>query len=113
MKMKVDEIRQSERRKVLENDRKIMSSYLDHARASADDDRGGRFATESKTTVVGAAPITYPQQPSTSPANQMAMMPDEPLIDGTGEGNRLGYAIDRPDAPPPEASVVRKGLRRI
>ena len=24
----------------------------------------------------------------------------EPLIDGSGEGERLGYEIDRPDAPP-------------
>jgi hypothetical protein len=84
--MKVDEISQAERRKVIENDRKVMSSYLDHARASADDERGGKFGAAAPTrTVIGTAPIAYPQQPSTSPSNQMAMMPDEPP---------LGYSVN-------------------
>jgi hypothetical protein len=119
------DISQAERRRVLANDRKVAeerrhSTFLDHARASADDDRGGRFALSgSSVTVIGASPShEYPQQPSTAPSNQMAMMPDEPLIDGRGEGNVLGYEIDRPDAPAsPETNgdgaVVRKGLRRL
>jgi hypothetical protein len=109
---KADEISQAERRKVMENDRKLMSTYLSHAQASANDDRGGRFATQSKTT--GAAPPEYPRQPLTAPSNQMAMMPPEPLIDGRGEGLTLGFAIDRPNAAAPEPSgEVRKGWRRL
>jgi hypothetical protein len=78
--MKVDEISQSQRRKVLENDRKILSSYLDHAQASADADRGGRFAAIGKTTVTGAGPIQYPRLPLNSPSNQAAMTPQEPSL---------------------------------
>jgi hypothetical protein len=110
-----DEFSQSLKRKILAEDRERISTLLDHANASADDTAGGRFGAAAPTrTVIGTAPIAYPQQPSTAPSNQMAMMPDEPLIDGRSEGNTLGYEIDRPDAPPPpEASVVRKGLRRM
>jgi hypothetical protein len=117
-----DEISQALRRQVLANDRKIaaerkLSTYLDHSQASANDDRGGRFAVRSPTTVVGAAPIAYPTQPPTAPSNQMAMMPPEPSIDGTGEGLTLGYGIDRPDAPPSEPSgdggLRRRGWRRL
>jgi hypothetical protein len=80
------EISQSERRKVMENDRKIMSSYLEHARASAEDDRQGRFGAINKTTVTGADPaVAVPRQPETAPSNQMAMMPDEPP---------LGYSVN-------------------
>jgi hypothetical protein len=80
------EFSQSQKRKILAEDRDRMASYLDHARASADDDRGGRFAAASPNrTVIGTAPIAYPQQPSTSPSNQMAMMPDEPP---------LGYSVN-------------------
>jgi hypothetical protein len=39
----------------------------------------------------------------------MAMMPDEPLIDGRGEGHVLGYEIDRPDAGSPSIPVVVEG----
>jgi hypothetical protein len=86
------DISQAERGRVLANDRKVAeerrhSTFLDHARASADDDRGGRFALSgSSVTVIGASPShEYPQQPSTAPSNQMAMMPDE---------SRLGYSVN-------------------
>jgi hypothetical protein len=104
--MKEDEVSQSERRRVFENDRitaleRRLSTYHAVAQGSIDDERQGRFAAVGKVTVTGAGPThQYPTQPLTAPSNQMAMMPDEPLIDGTGEGNRLGYAIDRPEGSP-------------
>jgi hypothetical protein len=93
-----DDIPQSERRRIMADDRRGRT-YMGHAMVSADDERGGRFALSGNvTSVTGSSPgPIYPPQPSTSPANQMAMMPDEPLIDGRGEGSVLGYAIDKPD----------------
>jgi hypothetical protein len=114
---KADEITMAEKRRIISEERR-HSTYLDHSRASADDLAGGRFAKHNPTTVVGASSVSYPTQPETSPSNQLAMMPEEPLIDGTGEGNVLGYAIDRPGeaaAPEPagDGGLRRKGLRRI
>jgi hypothetical protein len=74
---------------------RIKTTYLDHATAYIDEDRGGRYsAAREPARVIGAAPISYPMLPQGSPANQAAMVPDEPLIDGSGEGVRLGYRID-------------------
>jgi hypothetical protein len=90
-----DEISQAEKRRILANDRKVMSSYLAHAQANVDDDRGGRFAAVGKAaTVTGTSPgPIYPRLPPTSPWHSNPM-PPEPFIDGTGEGNRLGYSVD-------------------
>jgi len=107
-----DQFSQSFKRKILAEDRERMSSYLDHARASADDLAGGRFAKVNPTTVTGTSPISYPAQPPGSPWAKDEM-PPEPLIDGTGEGNRLGYAIDRPDAPEASGDRPKSRLRRI
>jgi hypothetical protein len=63
-----DEISQREKRRILAEDRQVRTTYLHHAESSIDDDRGGRFAAiEKSATVVGASPISYPQQPSNSP----------------------------------------------
>src|SRR6266478_3937257 len=91
----VNDASQATRREVLQNDRLIRNTYLSHTESFIDDDRGGRYSAEGKpSTVVGSGPVSYPQLPPTSPANQAAMVPDEPLIDGTGEGLRLGYRVD-------------------
>jgi hypothetical protein len=88
------DITQKQKRETLENDRKIMSNYLDHANSSVNDERGGRWAAASPTrTVIGTAPAVYPRQPETSPANQAALAgSDEPplgidvnAIEPTGE----------------------------
>jgi len=82
---KADEISQAERRRILENDRKVPgSTFFAHARASADDERGGRFAAAGKQTVIGISPISYPQMPEGNPWR------DDPV---PSEGPR-GYAID-------------------
>jgi hypothetical protein len=75
-----NESSQSERKRALENDRRVHSSYLSHAQASIDEDRGGRYAaTGQPATVVGASPIRYPQQPSNSPWARDSV-PDEPAL---------------------------------
>jgi hypothetical protein len=42
--MDADEISQAVKRAILENDRKVGSTYHGHAIASADDTMGGRYA---------------------------------------------------------------------
>jgi hypothetical protein len=94
-----DLISQAERRRIIANDRRVRAAATFHsmAQSSLDDERGGRYATEgSKATVVGASPVGYPAQPANSPWASNPY-PDEPLIDGRGEGTTLGYEIDRPD----------------
>jgi hypothetical protein len=78
-----------ERRETLENDRKVReeaSTMFDHARSSADDDRGGRFAGVNPTMVVGSTPgPIYPRLPSSSPWHGPDPVPIEPS---------LGYSVD-------------------
>jgi hypothetical protein len=78
--MPADEISQAERRRVLENDRRVLATYHGVAQTSVDDDRGGRYAKVITTTVIGASPINYPRQPGSSPANQAALAGDEPPL---------------------------------
>src|SRR5262249_16236682 len=71
-------------------------TYQGHAINSADDERGGRFAYSGNSpTVTGSTPgPIYPRQPAGSPWAKDEC-PPEPLIDGRGEGNILGFEIDR------------------
>jgi hypothetical protein len=41
-----------------------------------------------------ASPLAYPAMPADSPWGG-ARLPDEPLVDGTAEGNTLNYPINR------------------
>jgi hypothetical protein len=93
-----DDIPQSERRRIMAEERRGRT-YQGHAINSADEDRGGRFAfSGGSTTVTGSNPMGWPKMPE---GNFWAKneMPPEPLIDGTGEGNVLGYRIDDMTAP--------------
>ena len=75
-----DDIPQSERRKVIENDRKVHATYHSVAQSAVDEDRGGRFAySGSSTTVVGSSPVSYPQQPTGSPWAKDECPPEPPL----------------------------------
>jgi hypothetical protein len=74
-----DEISQAERRRILAEDRKART-YFSEAQASLDDNRGGRFAVTRPTTVIGSSPIQYPRLPGTAPANQAALVGDEPTL---------------------------------
>jgi hypothetical protein len=77
-----DEISQAERRLIMADERRGRT-YNGHA---LDDelDLGGRFAKVNTTTVVGAGPVSYPQQPQGSPWHSDAC-PPEPA---------LGFSVD-------------------
>jgi hypothetical protein len=100
-----DEISQAERRRIMADDRRGQT-YQGHAINDAELNLGGRFAQVQPTSVTGANPgSVYPRQPSTSPWYCDPVGP-EPLIDGRGEGDKLGFAIDRPDAASTTAAPV-------
>jgi hypothetical protein len=105
-----DEISQAERRRIMIEERRLRT-YHGHAEACLDAERQGRFATLDKPIVTGAdAGSAFPQMDSGPWAKNE--LPDEPLVDGRGEGNVTGYLIDRPDTPPPspeDGDVVGDG----
>jgi hypothetical protein len=91
-----DEISQAERRRIMAEERR-GKTYMGQA-MGADFDLGGRFAKVHSTTVTGLTPgSVYPRMPEGNPWATNPY-PEEPLIDGRGEGDKLGYEIDRPDA---------------
>ena len=104
----------SERLRTLLSDKDLLrqrqglNTYRAYAEASADEERGGRFAALSKPQIVGASPVAYPRLPTD---NAFACDPvgPEPLIDATDCGPRLGYRIDAQHSAaegssPPEAA---------
>lgn len=105
-----------ERRKLTEERR--LKTYHGYAQHTDEDIYGGRYAKVNTTVVTGAGPgSAFPQLPDGPWAKNE--LPDEPLINGTSEGNVLGYEIDKPDvvstdapAPVVEPPVQRKFVRR-
>jgi len=121
-----DDIPQSERRKVIENDRKVHATYHSVAQSAVDEDRGGRFAySGSSTTVVGSSPVSYPQQPTGSPWAKDECPPEPPLgfsvdaMEPVGEPHqRTASATSSPVTARAQAGddvrrVRRRGIRRI
>jgi hypothetical protein len=112
-----DEISQREKRKILAEDRERISTYLSHAEASAQDDRGGRFSVRSPTTVTGTSPThQYPRLPLTAPSNQMAQMPPEPSLGySVNDQECVGEFHERGDAAAPasDGGLRRRGWRRL
>jgi hypothetical protein len=109
-----DDIPQSERRRVMANDR--MATYHSVAQSAVDDERGARYATKgNKQTAIRSSPIAYPPQPSTSPWHSDPCPPEPPLgfdvnaIDPVGEP----HEIKASEGSPPSSSVRRKFRRRI
>jgi hypothetical protein len=109
--MKVDEISQAERRRILAEDRRART-YFSEAQANADLELGGRYAKVTTTTVVGTGPIQYPRLPLAAPANQAAMVGDEPplgidinAMEPVGEIHERGDAA----APKPGDGDLRLG----
>jgi len=91
-----------ERRKLIEERR--LKTYHGYAAHTDEDVYRGRFASVNTIVVTGASPgSAFPKLPD-GPWEKNEL-PDEPLINGTGEGSVLGYEIDRPDVVSP-ASVV-------
>ena len=100
-----DEVSQAERKRAMENDRKVIATYHSFAAGEISEDRGGRFATLEKPTITGATlGSAFPQLPADNPFAKNEL-PDEPLIDGRGEGVTTGYEIDRLDASTVAAST--------
>jgi len=61
--MTADETSQSEKRRMLAEDRR-MRTYHAVAQGSIDDDRGGRFSVMERPSVTGSSPVGYPKLPS-------------------------------------------------
>jgi hypothetical protein len=88
-KMNSNAEEQAERRRVFENDKRVMegSTYFAQAQASAMDEMGGRFAKVQPTSVTGSAPTAWPKMPEGNPWACDPMPPEPPL----------GYAVDAQD----------------
>jgi hypothetical protein len=57
-----DEISQSEKRRILAEDRKARSTYFQHAQSVIDEDRGGRFSAVGSSPAVKDWPGDRPKQ---------------------------------------------------
>jgi hypothetical protein len=78
---------QHDRRETLRNDLKVReqaATFFDFAQSAATD-IGGRYATETKQTVVGTTPFPYPPLPPSSPWAGPDLVGQEPPT---------GYRID-------------------
>jgi hypothetical protein len=113
------EITQAEKRRVLANDRKVaeerrLSTYRAFAEANADLELGGRFSKVTTVTVIGASPaVTYPRQPTDSPANQLAMTPQEPSLGYDINAMEPTGEIHEQKASETIAGPKRRGWRRL
>src|SRR5262245_9480182 len=88
-----DEISQAEKRRILIEERR-MRTYHGHA-LDADLEMGGRFSKVNTTTVVGATPIQYPAQPSTSPWHHDPCPTEPPLGYSVEEQEAVGEMFER------------------
>ena len=114
--VKVGTDQEKQRQKVRE-ERLARNTYLSHA-SDVELELGGRYAKVLPTTVVGSEPtVAYPKLPS-GPWSADDGVGTEPPIDGTGDGNRLGYRIDGAQEPvetetKPVAKPVGTVRRRV
>jgi hypothetical protein len=110
-----DEISQSEKRRILAEDRKARSTYFQHAQSVIDEDRGGRFsAVGSSPKVVGTSSISYPQQPEGSPWRCDPVPPEMPLGYSVNEQEPVGDIHERTStASAVEAAGSKKFRRRV
>jgi hypothetical protein len=76
--------------------------------ADLDDDAGGRFSAVAEKSVIGSSPGShYPKMDGGPWAKDE--LPPEPLIDGSGESDRLGYRIDGQPSTPAASGIEGKG----
>jgi hypothetical protein len=107
-----DEISQREKRRILAEDRKA-SSYMAHAAANVDEDRGGRYAAiEKPSTVVGASSISYPTQPEGSPWANDPIGLEPPLGFSVEDHDPVGELHERGDAST-GAQVANSGMDTV
>jgi hypothetical protein len=106
-----DEISMAGKRRILREEQ--ISGYRAHAEANADLELGGRYAKIIKTSVIGASPaVTYPRLPADAPANQAAMVGDEPSLGyDINAMEPVGEPHERQEGQP--AALRRRGWRRI
>lgn len=102
---KADEISQAEKRRIMLEERGLRT-YHGHATASADEDRGGRFAVRSPATVIGTSPVSYPRQPEGSPWACDPVPPERPLGYSVNDLEPVGEIHERGDAARPGSSGV-------
>ena len=101
----VDEVSQADRRRIIAEDRQRLNTYRAHAEASIDDDRGGRFAAISRTTVIGASPIRYPRLPDGSPWAYDPCPTEPPLNYDINAMQPVGELHERQGTPPSPTAV--------
>src|SRR5262245_14630093 len=100
-----DDIPQSERRRILAEERRLRT-YHGHGQSAVDEDRGGRFAfSGSPTTVTGSSPISYPAQPENSPWRRDACPLEPPLGFSVDEMEPVGELHER-TAPATSSSIT-------
>ena len=98
-----DDIPQSERGRLMAEQRRLRT-YRGHAQANLDEDRGGRFAfSGSPKTVTGSSPISYPAQPTHSPWHSNPY-PEEPP---------LGFSVDAMEPVANHLNVTRLRQQRF
>jgi hypothetical protein len=116
-----DDIPQSERSRIMAEERRLRT-YHGHAQANLDEDRGGRFAfSGSPKTVIGSSPIQYPAQPAHSPWAKDACPPEPPLGFSVDEMEPFGEPHERTASATSSSAqagddvrpVRRRGIRRI
>jgi hypothetical protein len=103
-----DEISQAERRRIIAWDRRSRT-YFGQAQHT-DDDLGGRYAKVHSTTITGSGPISYPDQPSTSPWHHDACPPEPPLGFSVEEMEPVGEPFQH-DPPSTTAFQCKRGKR--
>jgi|SRR5262249_12194607 len=97
-----DDIPQSQRRRLMAEERRLRT-YHGHAQANLGEDRGGRFAfAGSPKTVTGSSPIQYPAQPAHSPWAKDACPPEPPLGFSVDAMEPVGEPFER--GPPSTAA---------
>jgi hypothetical protein len=87
---------QAERKSVLDNERKLRTTFHQFAESEAGS-VGGRFAQHERFGVTGTAPtVDYPRLAESNSTNQQAAVPPEPTIDARDCGNSFGVALGEP-----------------
>jgi len=107
-----DDIPQSERRRILIEERHLRT-YHGHAQSAVDEDRGGRFAfSGNPATVTGSSPISYPAQPAHSPWAKDACPLEPPLGFSVEDMEPVGEPFERGPPSTTAAPDVEDGGRR-
>jgi hypothetical protein len=104
-----DEISQREKRRILAEDRKVRSTYFQHAQSHPDLEMGGRFKKLIPSTVVGSSPISsVPQQSLGSPWHSDPVGTEPPLGIDVNAQDPVGVPHERTETKPVAAGFRRR-----